>query len=176
MIKILNIINETVIMNLEIDYYVPITIDFTSNNKLFDDIIYVKLLNKLNEIIELKFNEKNHKLLSITLLVANNIHSINKNTEYLFTEKVKHYGNIICELDDSTKNNHYEYKFDFVIEYKLNKIIIYNPLANKLDKIKMCGVIILIDENQLFSGFIVENLTDYDLKKLNRPSDFNYSN
>lgn len=167
MIKILNVINESATTNIKIDYYIPITIDFTSNNNLFDDIVYVKLLNKFNEIIELKINEKNSKLLSITLLVANNINYINKNNEYLFEEKIKEYGNVICEFDDSTQKSQYEYKLDFVIEYKLNKIIIYNPLANKLDKIKMGDVIILIDENKLFSGFIIENLTDYDLKELN---------
>lgn len=167
MIKILNVLNEAVTTNLEVNYYVPITIEFACNDNLVDDIVYVELINSCNELIELKINKKTCKLLAIILVIAKNINPLNKNNEYLLEEEIKDYGNIIFETDESSKNNYYKYKSDFIMDYKLNKIIIYNPIASKQVKIKMGDVIILIDENNFFSGFIIENLTHYDLKELN---------
>lgn len=168
MIKALKVMSEPITMNLEIDCHVPITIKFPCNDNVFDDIIYVMLANSCNELIELKVNKKTGKLLGIILVMANKIDLLNKNNEYLLEEKIKDYGNIIFEIDGSSKNNYYKYKSNFVLGYKSNKVIIYNPLANKQYKIKMGEVIILIDENKLFSGFIVENLTDDNLNELKR--------
>lgn len=71
--KIKCIAHERVIPDIELNYYIPITIEYKSNDYPTKELYYYRILNDDSSFIEFKVNSESKKIFSIILVSINGI-------------------------------------------------------------------------------------------------------
>lgn len=58
---------------IEVDYYVPVSIEFPDNDRKKEELFYYRFINKNSSFIEVKVNSVTKKIISVTLTLINDI-------------------------------------------------------------------------------------------------------
>lgn len=67
------ILDETVRCNKEIDYYVPVTFEFSGNDSAFGEALYYIFVDENSSLLEIAINSNNQKIIRAVLISMNGI-------------------------------------------------------------------------------------------------------
>lgn len=152
--KIEHILHEKLISEIKLDYYVPITIEYKTNDYPTKELYYYRVLNNASSFIEFKVNSESKKIYSIILVSINDMKKYSED-ETDFRNLPSEEGNpvIYSEIwNDSTilttKNN-------FDIMYNGSELFLLPENKNfVVKKICMPNIELLVNKNMDVIGCI----------------------
>jgi hypothetical protein len=126
--KINNFEKGTVLDTVEVDYYVPISLEFPTNDNKKEELYYYRFINGKSSFIEIKINSDTKKITGVTITSINDIADsefpINKVSEE----------NPVIETDIFAENTIITKEADFNI-FRENKNLFFKLNEENLDSV-----------------------------------------
>lgn len=156
--NIKQILKETVKGSKEIDFYVPVKIEFKKNDNEDRELFYYQLINKNSSLIEMSINSATEKIVEITIVSINE-----KATEYDIklddTNMIYIEGNPLIDMTQFKENHIITDNLNFNIICKEHKIYALQN-AEIVYRVKMDSVELLMDRQKVIRGFIFSEFSD----------------
>lgn len=166
MLKIENIISEDIKSSLETDYYIPIKVEFPSNDIALEELYYYRLFNEDASFVEVKVNSKNRKIYEITVVSINKMSNYNKEKfDLLQIPLIKGNPEIDTTIWDSKT----------ILDEHDNTAFFYNdgnlyilPVNTEkvISKLELPNVVLLLNINNFIIGYVFENIPEIKRKEM----------
>ena len=158
LLRVNNILHENLIPDIELDYYIPITIEFKANDCPTKDFYYYRIINEDFSFVEFKINSKLKKIYSIVLVSINGIKKYSLNQSDISDIPLA-CGNPIINTDIWNETTIITQESNFIIMYNGEKLFIYpKDISLVKNRIAMHSVELLISGNKEIIGLIFFNI------------------
>ena len=165
MILVEEVLKETASGEKEIDFYVPIRVEFEKNDDKSSALYYYRLINEHSSFIELAINATSKKIVSITLISINDITEYDNSLSNRKRLDSQLFGNPTINLDIFKKERIVTEKKDFSVMYNNENIFIIQDKVNITGVIVMQNVKLLMDNNRIV-GFIFSDFAPDEWKEI----------
>ncbi|AYG39208.1 MULTISPECIES: hypothetical protein [Lactiplantibacillus] len=149
---------------MEIDYYVPVSISFPENDLEAEGLYYYRFINKEYSFVEFKINSVSKKIVNVTVTSINDI----QNSDFIFNGSIPEANPIIniyeFEYGDVITNNR---SFEFYIGEKKIFFILDDEEISAMIMISNHFFALLNRENDIV-GAQIANFNDEDWNALVR--------
>lgn len=126
--KISNFEKGTILDTIEVDYYVPISLEFPINDNKKEELYYYRFINEKSSFIEIKINSETKKITGVTITSINDI----VDSEFPISKVSEQ--NPVIETDIFAENTIVTKEADFNI-FRDNKNLYFKLSDEKLDSI-----------------------------------------
>lgn len=126
--KINNFENGTISDTIEVDYYVPISLEFPINDNKKKELYYYRFINEKSSFIEIKINSDTKKIVGVTVTSINDI----ADSEFPITKVSEE--NPLIETDIFAENTIITKEADFNI-FRENKNLFFKLKEENLDSV-----------------------------------------
>lgn len=164
--RIKNILDENVKANMEIDFYVPIRIDYRANDEKEKELFYYRLLNSTSSFVEISINSATKKIVSITIVSINDIVEVDKEVmkKLAFVGEL---GNPEIDMDIFKQEHIITDIINFKVMRHENKIYIICDSTQIDKKLAMENLDILLDTKKNIIGYIFSGFTEEEWNEIN---------
>lgn len=165
--KIEQLLLQNVIGEKEVDFYVPVKIDFKDNDEKDKELFYYRMFNSKSSFVEMSINSVTKKLVNITLVSVNNV----KEMENVCLNYPKQEGNPIIDMSIFKEEHIVTDNVNFNIFRHDKKIYVLQESVTVCKQLTMGVVSMLLDEQNNITGFIFEGFSDDEWKEVNESID-----
>ena len=161
--KINKIVNGSISCDMEVDFYIPMTIEFPENYDKYgiSEMIYYRYISKENSMIEITINSQTMRITRFVAVSINDTFKQSNSHDVFFKDCTTIIGNPEIEkvhLDES--NTITEYK-EISFTYFGRKVLILFDEAVE-HQIDMGGLMILLNSEMKVIGFIIASFSEND--------------
>lgn len=145
---------------LNVDYYIPISIKFNNSNNIF----YWRTGNFKNSLLEIGIDSKTGELISITLVSINNVELINE-PFHIQTALINGIPSFKCTFN--MNNKLYDIKEEIYVF--LNKRYIFLQIGKMKDvKKSVClgNIYLMFNNKDILCSFLINNLSNDEYQVL----------
>ena len=171
--KIKEILDKNVVGNIEIDYYVPVTVEYENNDNK-NGYIYYSTKDGKNSFVEITLNSYSKKITRIIILTIKTIKKIPEKDLKKF-EVPCIQGNPIIDNNDDTSYQIIDEAAEFFLFLGEKKLYAVEEKIDIAYKIKMNPVELLIDPQNNVCGYIFYNFSEDEWRELNEIIDEDFS-
>lgn len=156
--QVTEVINENVKSRIELDYYVPITVEYIQNYYPGNSIYYYRIMTEESSFIEFTIDGKSNRIYRITLVSINSIKLYSK--EKIDFSQLPHCkGNPVINKDIWQNEEIITSKVNFLTFYnEENLYILPNNKESVTTVVCMPNVDLLLNNNNEIVGCIFNNL------------------
>lgn len=126
--KINNFEKGTVLDTIEVDYYIPISLEFPTNDTKKEAPYYYRFINEKSSFIEIKINSNTKKITGVTIISINDI----ADSEFPISKVSEE--NPVIETDIFAENTIVTKEADFNI-FRENKNLFFKLKEENLDSV-----------------------------------------
>ncbi|GHV57536.1 hypothetical protein AGMMS49579_23550 [Spirochaetia bacterium] len=168
MLKIENIVQESIDTKLELDYYTPVSVIFLNNGDNIPGKFYYRYINENYSFIEIAINSLNGKIINVITISINDIDELTKKQSTELDMPVQ-YGNPILNLDDFIEEPFYisyncNYKF-----LKANNNLYFTDINNKVERrIRFRHLDLLLNSLNDIIGFCFRGFENRKWNEINK--------
>lgn len=165
--KIQQLLLQNVIGEKEVDFYVPVKIDFKDNDEKDKELFYYRMFNPKSSFVEVSINSATNKIVNITLVSVNNVEEMTN----VCLSYPKEEGNPIIDMDIFKEVHIVTDNVNFNIYRHDKKIYVLQETTTVSKQVKMGVVSLLSDEQNNIIGFVFEDFSDDEWKEVNESID-----
>lgn len=163
--RIKKIQNDDVNCYMNIDFYVPITIEFLENSDGFSELFYYRFLSQNSSMVEITVNAKTEKITRLIVVSINDVVDKidRKRIEEVQTEAL--IGNPEIDMECFSGSNVATQKSEIEFKYSDRKIFVLLKNGG-CSKIAMGNLTLFMDERMDITGFSVEGFSEEEWNTL----------
>lgn len=169
--KIEQLLLQNVIGEKEVDFYVPVKIDFKDNDEKDKELFYYRMINSKSSFVEVSINSVTNKIVNITLVSVNNV----KEMENVSLNYPKEEGNPIIDMNIFKEEHIITDNVNYNIFRHDKKIYVLQESVTVCRQLTMDVVSLLLDEQDNITGFVFEGFSDDEWKEVNESIDSSVS-
>lgn len=165
--KIEQVVDEQVKSKLQVDFYVPIKIEFEENDNKKEELFYYRLMNEKSSFVEISVNSATKKIAEIIIVSINDISQINESKLRKFNDVGNIEGNPIINMNTFKEEHIVTDNENFEVLRCSQKIYIIKDFNCIQKKLNVSNVEILLDIRNNIIGFIVSGFSTEQWDELN---------
>ncbi|MCH1939863.1 hypothetical protein [Holdemania massiliensis] len=169
--KVKQVLLQNTIGEKEVDFYVPVKIDFKENDEKNKELFYYRMFNPKSSFVEVSINSVTSKIVNITLVSVNNFKEIERSCLNIPKED----GNPIIDMSIFSEDHIITDNVNFNIYIHDKKIYILQESIAVCKQLKMKFVSLLLDKQNNISGFVFEDFSDGEWKEVKESIDSSVS-
>lgn len=169
--KIEQLLLQSVICEKEVDFYVPVKIDFKENDEKDKELFYYRMFNSKSSFVEVSINSVTSKIVNITLVSVNNVKEMANSCLHYPKEE----GNPIMDMNIFKQEHIVTDNVNFDVFRQDKKIYVLQESITVYKQLKMDVVTLLLDEQNNLIGFVFEGFSDDEWKEVNEGIDSSVS-
>lgn len=147
----------------EVDFYVPVKVDFIENDEKDKELFYYRMFNPKSSFVEMSINSVTNKIVNITLVSVNSV----KEVENVCLNAPMQEGNAIIDMN-IFKEEHIitdNVNFDIILNDK--KVYVLQESITIHKQVAMDAVNLLLDEKNNIIGYVFKDFTEHEWKEVN---------
>jgi len=166
--QIQSILHENVNSEIELDFYVPVTVEFKENDNPTKELLYFRMLNERFSFVEFKVNSESRKIYSIIVVSINEIEKSLDMEKTDFSNIPFEKGNPTIDIDFWRDTTVKTAKSNFITMYNTNDLFILPEDKTLVTKrILMSNLELLVNDEKeiigiIFFGLPNENKKDFE--------------
>lgn len=157
----------------EIDFYVPIKINFKGNDNRDKELFYYRMFNPKSSFIEMSINPVTNKIVNITLVSVNDIEDIEDEIECF--NIAKEAGNPIIDMKIFNDEHIVTDNVNFKVIRHGKSIYILQQHTKVHRRLSMDNVDLLLNEQNSIVGFVFGEFSAEEWKEINESIDSSVS-
>lgn len=169
--KIKQLLLQNVIGEKEVDFYVPVKIDFKDNDEKDKELFYYRMFNPKSSFVEVSINSVTNKIVNITLVSVNNA----KEVANVILNYPREEGNPIMDMNIFKQEHIVTDNVNFDVFRQDKKIYVLQESITVCKQLTMDIVSLLLDEQNNLTGFVFEGFSDDEWKEVNEGIDSSIS-
>lgn len=169
--KIEKLLLQNVIGEKEVDFYVPVKIDFKDNDEKDKELFYYRMFNSKSSFVEVSINSVTNKIVNITLVSVNNV----KEVTNVCLNYPKEEGNPIMDMSIFKDEHIVTDNVNFEIFRQDKRIYVLQESTTVSKQLTMDVVSLLLDEQNNLTGFVFEGFSNDEWKEVNEGIDSSVS-
>lgn len=169
--KIKQLLLQNVIGEKEVDFYVPVKIDFKDNDEKDKELFYYRMFNPKSSFVEVSINSVTNKIVNITLVSVNNA----KEVANVILNYPREEGNPIMDMNIFKQEHIVTDNVIFDVFRQDKKIYVLQESITVCKQLTMDIVSLLLDEQNNLTGFVFEGFSDDEWKEVNEGIDSSIS-
>ncbi|WP_099225423.1 hypothetical protein [Listeria costaricensis] len=162
--KIEHVLNQAVIGEKEVDFYVPIKVEFKDNDDKDKELFYYRMLNSKSSFVEMSINSVTKKIVNITLVSVNDVKEMMNEVEHLNISKET--GNPVIDMECFSAEHIVTDNVNFAIIKDTKKIYVLQDSIEVCRRLIMDSVELLLDSHDNIVGFIFSNFSNEEWQEL----------
>ena len=167
--RVKHILDESVAMSeKEVDYYVPVSIDYKDNDATFytdSELYYIKWVNHVSSFLMLTINSLTEKIIGVSTPGINERATIAEDV-VVRLDVPRVIGNVVIDMDSVYPNKPRTDTTEFTVALGEKSIYILKTLDSVTTRVVMGDMDVVLDSDNNVSGFIFSNFTDYEWNEI----------
>jgi len=167
--KIKQLLLQKIIGEKEVDFYVPIKINFKENDKKDKELFYYRMFNPKSSFVEVSINSVTNKIVNVSLVSVNDVKEVED--ERVFLNVPSEDGNPIIDMDIFNDNHIVTENVYFNIFKHNKKVYVLQESATICKQLRMDVVNLLLDEQNNIIGFVFGDFSDDEWEEVTESID-----
>jgi hypothetical protein len=168
-LKVEQILNQVITCKREVDFYVPVMVEFKDNDDKGKELFYYRMFNSKSSFVEMSINSVTKKIVNITLVSVNDVDvNLQKVSDLNISQE---FGNPVIDVEIFNKEHIVTDNMNFSIIRNDKKVYVIQDSVDVKSRLSMGSAELLLDHHNNIVGIIFEGFSDVEWDEINESID-----